>query len=173
MILMYLSEGIGMLLGSTFTGVIIYFLAIGILGLTNKRRKIEIKKSMVELILVIYMITLLEITGIIGMKFHFGFYNMNLIPFTDKSKGSILMVILNFLLFVPYGTLLPIVFKKGKWNWKKMMIIGFATTISIEALQLFGGRFAEIDDVIANTLGTLTGFAIYLKVLSKEEKLLV
>ena len=60
----------------------------------------------------IYIVALLRITGMIGIKFHFGYYNMNLIPFTDMSKGSILMIILNLLLFVPYGTLSPSYFKK-------------------------------------------------------------
>lgn len=180
MILMYLSEGIMILVRSIFSGIIIYSLILGILYLTNKRRRIEIKKSIAELMLSIYMVALLRITGIIGMKFYIsyvmnGFYNLNLEPFTDISKGSILMIILNILLFVPYGTLLTIVFKKRKWNWKKIMVIGFITTFSIEALQLFGGRFAEIDDIIANTLGTVLGFILYSKVLikNKNEKLLV
>ena len=41
------------------------------------------------------------------------------------------------------------------------MIIGFVTTFFIELLPLFGGRFAEIDDIIANTLGATLGFMLY------------
>lgn len=33
-------------------------------------------------------------------------------------------------------------------NGKKVLLIGFITSFSIELLQLFGGRFAEIDDVL-------------------------
>lgn len=175
MILMYLNTGIMILVGSIFSGIIIYLLILGILWVVNKRRGVKIKNSIAGLMLSIYMVALLRITGITGIKFHFGFYNMNLIPFTDMSKGSILMIILNLLLFVPYGTLIPIVLKKIKWNWKKVMMIGFVTTFSIEALQLFGGRFAEIDDIIANTLGATLGFVLYSRVFIKcqKEKLLV
>lgn len=175
MILMYLNEGISILVGSIFLGIIIYLLILGILWGVNKRREVKIKNNIAGLMLSIYMVALLRITGIIGIKFHFGFYNMNLIPFADMSKGSILMIILNLLLFVPYGTLIPIVFKNIKWNWKKVMMIGFVTTFFIEALQLFGGRFAEIDDIIANTLGATLGFMLYSRIFirCKKEKLLV
>lgn len=175
MIFMYLNEGIMILVGSIFSGIIIYLLILGILWVANKRRGVKIKNNIAGLMLSIYMVALLRITGIIGIKFRFGYYNMNLIPFTDMSKGSILMIILNLLLFVPYGTLIPIVFKKIRWNWKKVMMIGFITTFSIEVLQLFGGRFAEIDDIIANTLGATLGFMLYSMVFikCKKEKLLV
>lgn len=175
MILMYLNEGISILVGSIFLGIIIYLLILGILWVVNKRRGVKIKNNIAGLMLSIYVVALLRITGIIGIKFHFGFYNMNLIPFADMSKGSILMIILNLLLFVPYGTLIPIVFKNIKWNWKKVMMIGFVTTFFIEALQLFGGRFAEIDDIIANTLGATLGFMLYSRIFirCKKEKLLV
>lgn len=175
MILMYLNEGISILVGSIFLGIIIYLLILGILWVVNKRRGVKIKNNIAGLMLSIYMVALLRITGIIGIKFHFGFYNMNLIPFADMSKGSILMIILNLLLFVPYGTLIPIVFKNIKWNLKKVMMIGFVTTFFIEALQLFGGRFAEIDDIIANTLGATLGFMLYSRIFirCKKEKLLV
>lgn len=40
-------------------------------------------------------------------------------------------------------------------------MIGTMTSLSIEILQLFGGRYAEIDDFITNSLGTFVGFLIY------------
>ena len=46
-------------------------------------------------------------------------------------------------------------------NIKKVVMIGFFTSLSIEVTQLFGGRYTEIDDLIINTLGTLVGFIIY------------
>lgn len=109
----------------------------------------------------IYTISLLKITGIIGMKFYFwdvmnGRYNLSLILFEDV---SLIMLFLNLLLFVPYGILLPCVFKN--LNIKKVVMIGFFTSLSIEVTQLFGGRYTEIDDLIINTLGTLVGFIIY------------
>ena len=59
------------------------------------------------------------------------------------------------------GFLLPVVFTACKWNWKKILCIGAATSLIIEILQLFGGRYAEIDDLLTNALGTLTGYLVY------------
>lgn len=59
------------------------------------------------------------------------------------------------------GFLLPVVFTACKWNWKKILCIGAATSLIIEVLQLFGGRYAEIDDLLTNALGTLTGYLVY------------
>lgn len=163
MITQYIWEGVSILNRSILVGSIIYLIILIGLYLTKKRRKFEIKQIIPEILLNVYTIVLLRITGIIGIKFYFdyimsGFYNLNLIPFRDV---SIMMVFLNFLLFIPYGVLLPCIFKKLIYSWKKVFIIGFITSLSIEVLQLFGGRFAEIDDVLMNSIGTLVGFMVY------------
>jgi len=107
----------------------------------------------------IYGITLLKITGIFTLKYSLnGIFNYNLIPFIGS---SIVPILLNFILFVPYGFLLPVVFDSYKWNWKKIIFISGLTSFIIELLQLFGGRYAEIDDLLMNTLGAFSGFIIY------------
>lgn len=80
------------------------------------------------------------------------------IPFVGS---SILMVTLNLLLFVPLGFLITAVFKKINFNYKKVLLSGCVFSCSIEFLQLFAGRFFEIDDIIANTLGTLIGYLFW------------
>ncbi len=97
------------------------------------------------------------------MKFYFsyvmnGMYNLSLIPFQE---ASLMMIFLNFLLFIPYGILLPCVFKSLRFSYKRVVMIGFMTSLSIEVLQLFGGRYAEIDDLLINSFGTFVGFMIY------------
>ncbi|MEG1312005.1 MAG: VanZ family protein [Romboutsia sp.] len=163
MINQYISDGIWILTGSIIVGLIIYSIILGILWITKKRRIFKIRQNISEAMLVIYIITIFKITGIVGIKFYFfdvmnGMYNINLIPFKD---ASIIMIVLNFLLFLPYGVLLPCVFKKLRINPKKVLLIGFITSFSIELLQLFGGRFTEIDDILANSLGTVAGFIIF------------
>lgn len=71
------------------------------------------------------------------------------------------MVTLNLLLFVPLGFLITAVFKKINFNYKKVSLSGCVFSCSIEFLQLFAGRFFEIDDIIANTLGTLIGYLFW------------
>lgn len=161
MISQYIWQGIWILRNSILMGIIIYILIYGVLLISKRRKVVDIKQIISEAMLSIYTISLLKITGIIGMKFYFwdvmnGRYNLSLILFEDV---SLIMLFLNLLLFVPYGILLPCVFKN--LNIKKVVMIGFFTSLSIEVTQLFGGRYTEIDDLIINTLGTLVGFIIY------------
>ena len=161
MISQYIWQGIWILRNSILMGIIIYILIYGVLLISKRRKVVDIKQIISEAMLSIYTISLLKITGIIGMKFYFwdvmnGRYNLSLILFEDV---SLIMLFLNLLLFVPYGILLPCVFKN--LNIKKVVMRGFFTSLSIEVTQLFGGRYTEIDDLIINTLGTLVGFIIY------------
>lgn len=169
MIMQYILDGLYILKGSIFRGVIIYLLILAVLYLTNGRRKFKVKQIVPEILLSIYTIALLKVTGIRGIKFYFayvmsGMYNLNLIPFQDV---SIMMVFLNFILFVPYGILLPCVFKSLRFSYKRVIIIGFMTSLSIEVLQLFSGRYAEIDDLLINSLGTYIGFMIFRYIINK------
>lgn len=41
------------------------------------------------------------------------------------------------------------------------MCVGALTSLTIEILQMFGGRYAEIDDFLINTFGTLAGYLFY------------
>jgi len=67
---------------------------------------------------------------------------------------------LNFLFFLPVGLLLGCAFRSMTW-WKVMMI-GFCVSASIEIMQYVHNRgFAEVDDVMHNTLGCLVGYGIY------------
>lgn len=163
MISQYIYQGIWILNSSVIIGVIIYLIILSLLYLTKKSKVFKVKEIISELILTIYIVALLKITGILGMRFYFsyvmnGMYNLNLVPF----KGvSLIMLFLNFLLFIPYGFLLPCVFKKLNYSWKKIIAIGLMTSLAIEVLQLFGGRYAEIDDLLINSLGTYVGFLIY------------
>lgn len=86
--------------------------------------------------------------------------NVNLVPFSTISEFSI-HTILNVLLFVPFGFLLPILwnsFSKGI----RTTLLGFAFSLLIELSQLLTFRVTDIDDLITNTLGTLIGNLIAL-----------
>ena len=64
----------------------------------------------------------------------------------------------NIELFVPYGILLPIAFRRLKW-WA-VDLIALGTTAVIELIQPFLGRSCDVDDIIANTLGAAVGCAL-------------
>lgn len=70
----------------------------------------------------------------------------------------------NIALFVPFGLLFPLVFRK--WDSVKAVVVGaIALSVSIEVLQ-FAGRFlgsprwSDVDDVLFNVLGAIFGYVI-------------
>lgn len=68
--------------------------------------------------------------------------------------------ILNVIMFIPLGLLLGCGFRE--MTWKKVLLIGFGISFSIELLQVFLKRgICETDDLIHNLLGCLIGFGIY------------
>ena len=69
-------------------------------------------------------------------------------------------LLLNIGMFVPYGLLLPLVFP-GLRHFPKTALAVLATTVSIETLQFFIGRSADIDDVIMNLAGGMLGYAVF------------
>lgn len=79
----------------------------------------------------------------------------------------ILGMILNIVMFLPFGSFLPIYFK----HFRKMQITvlaGFLMSLSIEIMQLFTLRATDIDDLIMNTIGALAGYGISKIILGKN-----
>lgn len=70
-------------------------------------------------------------------------------------------IILNILLFVPLGILLPMGVKKLRSFWK-IYFVGFLFTLGIETLQLYlkKGIF-ELDDIVNNTIGCMIGYGCF------------
>ena len=71
----------------------------------------------------------------------------------------------NVVMFVPLGLLGGVVLGRGRWGW--IILAGFAASGLIETLQFFfiAGRYGTVDDVVANTLGTLVGALVARRIL--------
>ena len=84
---------------------------------------------------------------------------MNLIPF---SAGPIDVVsyLLNVVLFLPLGFLLPLLWPKQDRFWQ-ILLAGVAFSLLIELSQLLNLRSTDIDDLLLNTLGAVIGFGLY------------
>lgn len=76
--------------------------------------------------------------------------------------------VINIALFIPYGLLLPIAFRKLRWWAADLIALG--TTLCIELFQPFFGRVCDLDDIIANTLGAVIGCGIAKLVLTLARK---
>ena len=68
----------------------------------------------------------------------------------------------NILVFVPFGFLLPYVWKKAG-NFFVMLLNAFVFVLGIEVFQLFSafGAF-DVDDIILNCMGAVWGYLFYL-----------
>ncbi|WP_242875646.1 VanZ family protein [Anaerobium acetethylicum] len=142
----------------------IYAALLAISWLRKKRSLIQRRKMIFEFFFVVYIIAILDITGIIGMQFNIDWFihSLSSIGFhTQIDKGTLWMMMLNMALFVPLGILIPMVISNMKWNGIKVFVLGFCFSIAIEFLQMFGGRMSEINDVLMNAFGTLMGYFIF------------
>lgn len=79
-------------------------------------------------------------------------------------------VILNIVMFVPFGILLPLLhsrFKRAIWT----IGVAFFFTLSIEIFQLITGYgIFDIDDLFNNVLGAITGYGIMNGFITMKEK---
>ena len=78
----------------------------------------------------------------------------------NGDKSMFFEVFWNVVLFIPYGFLASITSKsKAKWH---VLLTGSLLSVAIELTQLFAHRgLFEFDDMVHNTLGTITGIALY------------
>ncbi len=90
-------------------------------------------------------------------------------------RGSVIEwrnLILNILLFVPMGIILPMISEWFRSTWKTYLT-GFIFSSLIEVIQFITARgIVEIDDIWNNTLGTMIGYGLVKAVIlfkNKEE----
>lgn len=111
-----------------------------------------------------YVYLVLETTGI-GTIWEIGLYpgmklqeEINLIPFRDRISLS---MILNVVMFMPLGFLLPLLWKEYQ-SLVRTAIIGFCFSCGIEFCQFFNRRVSDVDDLLMNTLGAILGWLIWI-----------
>ena len=67
----------------------------------------------------------------------------------------------NILVFIPIGFFVGLLPHKTV-KFRHATVISFFASAVIETVQLFLPRMVDIDDVILNTLGGITGFALFI-----------
>ncbi len=167
MMMSYILEGMMIFRRSILPEIVLFVLYELMFHIIKKKKIFDYKKEdipqlLAKLLLAVYICTILEITGLIGRSYTwelsaFALKNLSILPFQGASMK---MIILNSLLFIPYGFLAAIITKKSGASWWKLLLIGFSTSFVIELIQAFTGRLPEIDDLITNTVGFLVGLLI-------------
>ncbi|WP_057911404.1 VanZ family protein [Peribacillus muralis] len=168
--------------------IIILSLSIIILIFPLVKRRISILKFMYVLLFIIYISSLIGITIFpfpvqkylietmiedqLGLKHNFIPFKIfyEAMSYGSLSFGITILlkqVVGNIILFIPMGFVLPIIFVNIQ-NIKKVILIGFLSSLSIELFQGLAGfwigynyRAVDIDDLIFNVLGTVVGFLIW------------
>ncbi len=89
-----------------------------------------------------------------------GFDRIYLVPFSS-SPESMMPYVLNIIMTIPLGFLLPLIWKQFR-TIRKVALSGFLLSLSIELSQLFTeSRTTTTDDLIMNTLGAIIGYFIF------------
>lgn len=131
-------------------------LLVPIYWILNKTHFHTAGKSIMYCLFSCYLATVYVLVGMPNITYVRVELNLNLIPILgliDDWKNSIL----NILLFVPLGIMLPILWSKFRAP-KSTLLFGFGMSLTIELLQILTYRATDVNDLITNTLGTFLGF---------------
>ena len=160
----YLRQAFYLLPPAVIISLILY---IPIFIVAKRKHQWSAVRHLFNYIFVGYVVMLGAITLTLVPVFGRLSYSLNLIPFKAfhdsyvfASTHVLQQYMLNIVMFIPLGFLLPIVFP-NKVTWKRIVIVILSVTLSIETAQFFTGRVVDIDDVITNFFGGMTGFSLY------------
>jgi len=132
-------------------------------------KQLHIRKTVWVFIFAVYCMAVFSVVGIPTVYTLRVDLSLNVIPLADivhNPPAYIINTVLNIILFLPMGLLLPAIWPEYR-TMKKTVFWGFAVSVTIELLQLLTFRLTDIDDVITNTLGTLLGYSVYKMVSAK------
>lgn len=137
--------------------------------ITIKSRKIKDKVNLIPHLIKVYIfllyVSLAIIVAGIGSIWDIGQFGniirieeINLVPFGSSGATT---YILNIIMFMPLGFLLPFIWSKFR-NLSKVFCVGLCFSLAIEFCQLFNHRVSDIDDLMMNSLGAVFGYLIWL-----------
>ena len=119
----------------------------------------NIKKTVLYFVFAVYLAAVYLFVGMPTLQFMRFEVSLTLVPFLPM-VADFKNTILNIILFVPLGIMLPFLWKKYN-TLKTTLIFGVMMSLTIELLQLFTYRATDINDLIANTLGAVLGYFLF------------
>lgn len=117
-----------------------------------------------------YFINVLTEEGSISFDLNL-FYNL-----LHMAEGYLMYQLLysvgNIMLFVPFGLLVPILFKHTR-HFLVIVILGFLLSLMIELTQaaFTPTRYGTVDDLLFNTSGAVIGYILFLIIRTTSKKL--
>ena len=116
----------------------------------------DLRKCVTYCVFSFYLVAVYSLVGLPTVLYSRFETKLNLVPFLGM-VADWKNCILNVLLFVPLGILLPIVWEKYRAK-RNTLLFGLGMSLTIELLQMFTFRATDINDIITNVLGTYIGF---------------
>lgn len=134
-------------------------LLIPVFSVLNITRFHSIKKTMFYFIFATYLAAVYLFVGMPTLQFMRFELSLTLIPFLPMI-ADFKNTILNIILFIPLGIMLPFLWKKYN-TLKATLFFGFSTSLAIELLQILTYRATDINDLIVNTVGAVLGYFVF------------
>lgn len=106
-----------------------------------------------------YLAAVYHVVGLPTVLFVTFDATVNLIPFLHMHE-DLKNTLLNVLLFVPLGFFLPALWSRYR-RMSETLLLGFCATLTIELCQLLTYRVTDINDIITNFLGCVTGYVLF------------
>jgi glycopeptide antibiotics resistance protein len=111
----------------------------------------------------VYLSMVFGVTGLPSVRslnFNLRVNLMPLVEIGNNSSAYLRHSLLNILMFVPLGFMVPLI-KKRYNSLPRILLLGFTASGLIELLQLFSFRITDVDDLITNTLGAVVGLLLF------------
>lgn len=130
--------------------------------LIKNKQKIVLYEELLMLSFIIYILCLFQV---VTFQDDVSWSTNNFIPFKEILRYNITSrlffknVLGNMLMFLPFGFFTSYYLKVEKIHMPLILIL--IASISIEIVQMCIGRVFDVDDIILNIIGGLSGYCIY------------
>ena len=134
-------------------------LLIPVFSVLNITRFHSTKKTILYFVFATYLASVYLFVGMPTLQFMRFDLSLTLTPFLPMI-ADFKNTILNIILFIPLGIMLPFLWKKYN-SFRATLIFGFCMSLAIELLQILTYRATDINDLIANTVGAVLGYFVF------------
>ncbi len=142
-----------------FTGIEAFAASFAVIPVILYLKKLygwSIRKTVFYTALSLYLAGMYAVVGLPNVAYIRFDPNFNFEPFAYMFS-DLDSTLLNVMLFIPFGLLLPLLWQDFKAFWKTLLL-GFGFSLLIETLQIFTYRATDVNDLMTNTVGTLIGW---------------
>lgn len=118
----------------------------------------DVRKCVIYCLFSFYLVAVYSLVGLPTVLYSRFEINLNLIPFLGMIADW-KNCILNVLLFVPLGVLLPMVWEKFRTK-RNTVLFGLGMSLAVEVFQMFTFRATDVNDLITNVTGAFLGYLL-------------